>query len=329
MQRLLEATARAEREHFWFRGFRRFVEPFVREAAAGLPRARILDCGSGTGVNLPLLARYGTPVGIDLTWAGLAFAQARGERRLAQASAARLPFADATFDIVASFDVITALPDDEEAAALGEMCRVLRPGGHLVVNVAAMGLLKGNHSLLAREVRRYTRRTLTERLDRSGFHIVRMTYTNATIAPLIAAVRTLQRVAGHEASHQEIAVPAAPLNAALTGVLALEAAALRVVNMPFGSSLLALARKRGHSPFSPHPHAVHSHGQAPPIGRSVALGRHERLIAGDDDPPAGCRQRRCRQHDRAVEVGVRTEISDRSVAGAYAYQWGGSVIAEG
>ncbi len=243
MDRLLEATARAERDHFWFRGFRRFVEPFVREAAGGRTAARILDCGSGTGVNLPLLARYGTAIGIDVTWTGLAFARDRGERRVAQASATELPFADGAFDVVTSFDVIYALTDRDEAAAIAEMHRVLRPGGHLVVNAAAMGLLKGNHSLLAGEMRRYTRGTLGTRLARAGFDVRRMTYTNATIMPLVAGVRLAQRIAGHEESHQEISTPPSPLNAALTGLLAAEAVALRFVNMPFGSSLLALARK--------------------------------------------------------------------------------------
>ncbi len=243
MDRLLEATARAERDHFWFRGFRRFVEPFVREAAGGRTDARILDCGSGTGVNLPLLGRYGTAIGIDLTWTGLAYARGRGERRVAQASATHLPFAAGTFDVVTSFDVIYALTDRDEAAAIAEMHRVLRPGGHLVVNAAAMGLLKGNHSVLAGEIRRYTRATLGTRLARAGFSVRRMTYTNATIMPLVAGVRLAQRIAGHEESSREISAPPAPLNAALTGLLAAEAAALRFVNMPFGSSLLALARK--------------------------------------------------------------------------------------
>ena len=48
-----------------------------------------------------------------------------------------------------SFDVIYALDDAAEAAALGGMFRVLRPGGYLVLNVAAMDLLKGNHSVLS------------------------------------------------------------------------------------------------------------------------------------------------------------------------------------
>jgi len=244
MDRLLEATARVERDHFWFRGFRRFVSLFVREAVRARPAARILDCGSGTGVNLALLRGYGRPVGIDLTWTGLAFARGRGERQIAQASAAQLPFATGTFDVVTSFDVIYALPDADESAALEEMHRVLKPGGYIVVNAAAMELLKGNHSVLAGEIRRYSRRTLAARLTRVGFEVRRMTYTNATIAPIVAAVRLVQRLSGHEESHQEISIPPMPVNAALTGLLALEAAAMRYVDMPFGSSLLALARKR-------------------------------------------------------------------------------------
>jgi SAM-dependent methyltransferase len=243
MDRLLEATARAERDHFWFRGFRRFVAPLVARAVAGRTNAALLDCGCGTGHNLALLRRYGRAVGIDLTWTGLAFAHGRGERAVAQASATRLPFGDAAFDVVTSFDVIYALEDDDESAALAEMFRVLRPGGHLVINVAAMDLLKGNHSVLAGEVRRYSRASLAGRLRAHGFDVRRMTYTNATILPAVLGVRLLQRASGHEESQEEISIPPAAVNAALSAALALEAAALRVVNMPFGSSLLALARK--------------------------------------------------------------------------------------
>jgi SAM-dependent methyltransferase len=243
MDRLLQATALAERDHFWFKGFRRFMAPLLTEAVRNRQTPRILDCGCGTGHNLALLRLYGAPVGIDLTWTGLAFARSRGERAIAQATAASLPFADATFDVVTSFDVIYALDDAVEAAALGEMFRVLRPGGHLVLNAAAMDVLKGNHSVLANEVRRYNRRTLSDRLTRTGFEIRRMSYTNATILPIVAAVRLFQRASGHEESNQEISIPPAPVNAALTGALAVEARLLRFVDMPFGSSLMALAQR--------------------------------------------------------------------------------------
>src|SRR5205085_695576 len=164
MDRLLEATARAERDHFWFHGFRRFVKPLLARAVADLPSPRILDCGCGTGYNLEMLRRYGQAWGVDLTFSGLLYAQGLGERRVARASVAHLPFPDSQFDLVTSFDVLYALEDEIERRALDEMHRVLRVGGHTLINVAALKMLTGNHSVLGGEVRRYSRRELREHL---------------------------------------------------------------------------------------------------------------------------------------------------------------------
>ena len=243
MDRLLEATARAERDHFWFRGFRKFVEPLVANAAGGR-HPRILDCGCGTGHNLRILGRHGSAYGIDLTWAGLQYAHAHGDRSVARATVAALPFASGRFGLVTSFDVLYSLPDEIERAAIAEMYRVLEPGGTAIVNVAALQALKGNHSVLSAEIRRYSKPDLTRRLETAGFRVVRASYTNFSILPLVAAVRFRQRIGGgHVETEEEITVPVKPVNAALTAVLALEAAALRVVNMPIGSSLLAVAVK--------------------------------------------------------------------------------------
>ena len=245
MDALLEATARAEREHFWFRGFRRFVRPLLDRAAAGRTGLCTLDCGCGTGNNLPLLRAYGRAVGIDLTFSGLAYASRQGERLVARASALTLPFSDDTFDIVTSFDVIYAFDDRQAAQALREMHRVLRPGGHLVLNVAALPALRGNHSILGGEAQRYTRATLRRHLEAAGFEVVRLTYTNAAILPIVAGVRFAQRLrqGEHQLSDVEMTVPIAPVNLALSGLLAIESIALRAVDMPLGSSLLTLSRK--------------------------------------------------------------------------------------
>ena len=253
MDRLLEATARAERDHFWFRGFRRFVEPLVADAVRGVRRQgvrpqgvrpEILDCGCGTGHNLHLLRKYGRAYGIDLTWAGLQYAARQGERQVARASVAQLPFSSARFDLVTSFDVIYSLEDDVERTALGEMFRVLKPGGRLILNVAALEALRGNHSVLSGEVRRYSKRDLRRRLEAAGFRVTHSTYTNLAILPMVAAIRLKQRLGGdHVESQAEITVPPPALNALLSGLLAIEATALRVVNMPIGSSLLAVASK--------------------------------------------------------------------------------------
>lgn len=243
MDRLLEATAKAERDHFWFRGFRRFVTPLLERAAGGRTDLRSLDCGCGTGHNLAMLRQYGAACGIDITFSGLKYAASRGERQVARASAASLPFAAGAFDLVTSFDVIYALPDQVARAAAGEMFRVLKPGGHLVLNTAALAALKGNHSVLGGEVKRYSKGDLTRLLEGAGFRTLWISYTNATILPMVLGVRLAQRISGHSESSAEITVPAAPVNLALSSVLALEAAALKFVRMPAGSSLLCLAQR--------------------------------------------------------------------------------------
>lgn len=102
---------------------------------------RTLDLGTGTGRNLPLLPAGARAVGVDpYVWnlrrarrraPGVALVRARGEA---------LPFKDGAFDVVLSGLVLCSV--DDPAAALGELRRVLRPGGvlRLLEHVRADGL---------------------------------------------------------------------------------------------------------------------------------------------------------------------------------------------
>lgn len=247
MSALLAATAEAELSHFWFRGFRRFVTPVLETAAAGRRDLTILDCGAGTGHNLKLLEPFGTPIGVELNRTGAIVARSRGERRMICGSVTALPIQSGTIDLCASFDVLYCLPDPAERAALDEMRRVLKPRGRVVINVAANPRLAGEHAELTHEVRRYTRATLSAALERAGFRTLRATYTNAATFPIVAGVRMLQRrglMRGSGGRARDIQIPAAPVNAALSAALAVEAALVRRLDMPFGSSLLALAEKQ-------------------------------------------------------------------------------------
>jgi len=99
------------------------------------PRAgeRALDVGTGTGNYACALARLGLRVtGIDASEAMLSVARAKREPvTWQQGDAEHLPFEDASFHLVVTVTALEFFADPEHA--IGEMVRVLAPGGRLVV----------------------------------------------------------------------------------------------------------------------------------------------------------------------------------------------------
>ena len=128
---------------FRVNGYSRSVERYLRETRLPLPAgARVLDAGCGTGLLtlafLRVLERPADIVSIDLSMRSLQTARRavqklpKGARRraaFAQSNALALPFADETFDLVLTSGVLEYLPLRE---GLGELARVLAPGGHLL-----------------------------------------------------------------------------------------------------------------------------------------------------------------------------------------------------
>jgi predicted methyltransferase len=148
---------------------------------------------------------------------------------------------------VTSFDVLYCLDDESERQAAREMWRVLKPGGVVLINVAALEMLHGSHSALTMEQRRYTPRRLTALLTSAGFSVARMTFTNMLTFPLTLAARLTDRVRGRAevASDADLRVPAAPINAVLSAAVAIDGALLRAINLPIGTSLMCVAEKPG------------------------------------------------------------------------------------
>ena len=243
MDERLRKTRSAAGEHFWFHGFRRFIVPVLAEVARGRADLRIVDCGCGVGQNLPMLARHGRAVGLELEPHAAAAGREFG-LPIACADITRIPFPDDSFDLAVSFDVMQVVEPD--MAAVREMARIVRPGGHVVLSVAAFDVLSGDHSEVWNEHRRYTPRTARELAQSAGLSVERVSFAFASLFPLMFAVRATQRLVRplrNGPSHSDIDVPWAPVNTALMLLLDGEAALARVISMPFGTSLIVVARK--------------------------------------------------------------------------------------
>jgi ubiquinone/menaquinone biosynthesis C-methylase UbiE len=235
-----------EDHYWWYQALRQHVVASIEPA---IPNFSLLDAGCGTGGMLSVL-RQKFPAadltGIDQSNHALELTAARGTgTNLVPASVHELPFPGGSFDFVLSLDVLVSTGVDD-SLAMHETLRVLRPGGRLILNVAALDFLKGAHDCAVGANRRYTRRQVQALLAGSGFEVERVSYWNAAFTPPIALLRWLSRARSPSDRVRSDFRPLPPaLNSILRRVAALELSASRHVSLPFGTSLFAVARNNG------------------------------------------------------------------------------------
>ncbi|MCA1591176.1 MAG: class I SAM-dependent methyltransferase [Acidobacteria bacterium] len=242
-----------EEDFWWFAGMRgitaALLDAFCRPASVN---RLVLDAGCGTGGMLDWLARYSgreRVFGIDVSATALDYCRRRGHTRLAQASVTGLPFVDAHFDLVTSFDVLVQVPGEgADETAMREMFRVLRGGGVAFVRVAAYDWMRSSHDEALNTQRRYLLGALSQKMRGVGFNVLRATYANSFLFPVAAMRRLVLKRLGLAGGGSDVK-PLAPnlrwLNRALTGALATEARLLKLpgARLPAGLSAICIAQK--------------------------------------------------------------------------------------
>ena len=227
-----------DQHHWWFLGRRAVLRRVLRATlpAGGL---RLVEIGCGGGTLLPAAAEFGEVVGVEASADFLEVARRRGFNVLRGALPDQLPLDAGAFDGALLLDVLEHIEDDR--GALEAVARVLRPGGLLVCTVPAYPWLWSSHDEVLGHRRRYTARSLRRVAQEAGFRPLRVTYFNTLLAPAVVGLRLLRRWRGVR-SH-DLVRPARPLNALLARVFSLEASLLRWTDLPFGVSVLMVARR--------------------------------------------------------------------------------------
>jgi SAM-dependent methyltransferase len=224
-----------EATHWWYSGMREIMRAVAGDPAAG---EQVLDAGCGTGFELtrcPVDA-----VGVDVAHEALRLCRMRGLSRTVRASIEALPFAAGSFDRVVTLDVLYHRGVTDDARATRELARMLRPGGLLVLRVPALAWLSRAHDRAVHTRERYTRGRLVELIERAGLDLVRATYCNTLLLPVVAARTLTDRWAS---GGSELARLPPAVEAAVRACLVAEARILRHRDLPLGASLLAVARK--------------------------------------------------------------------------------------
>ena len=231
---------RVEETHWWYRALHRLIFQALEAELPDWREKEIADVGCGTGA---ILSRLGNPeknVGIDLAPEAISFCRQRGLDNVQQGDIHALPFPDTSFDAVVCSSVLYHQWVSDVEGAIGEMHRVLRPGGTLLINVPAFPFLHSAHDEAVMTARRFRKREIRQLLQKQDFQIRRLTYWTTFLFPLAVAARTL---GGSKMGRDFETEGTSFTQRTLAGIMALELNLLRKISLPFGIALLAVARK--------------------------------------------------------------------------------------
>ena len=235
-------TATYEADHWWFRSRRDLVLLQLRQAARELDfparSLRLLDFGCGTGFNLSHLREFGEVYGADrLRPQDAEFRIQNGFPVLDVDS--ELSDYEGRFDLVTALDVLEHLDDDVEGLRM--LCRLLGPGGQLLLTVPAYDWLWSGEDVISEHRRRYSRSGLLRSCRAAGLRVHYVSYFNLSILPAMTSVIWARRLFARSSEpRSNLAMPPAWLNEALYALTAREAAWVGTErgSLPAGASLV-------------------------------------------------------------------------------------------
>ncbi len=239
-ERIYRDMALFQETHWWFKARRNVLCDVIRRL--DLPEhAYILEIGCGTGGNIDMLRYFGQVFAVDSDESAIVWAAKISGLRIDKGSLPNhLPSYPFKFDLICLFDVLEHI--ERDSLALKEVVKLLRPKGQIIITVPAHMFLFGVHDRNMHHFRRYSKRDLKQKLMASGLEIVKISYFNMLLFPILILTRCLDCLIQGRNS-VGYAIPPPFFNRFLYRLFSMERQIINIMDMPVGASLLAVCRK--------------------------------------------------------------------------------------
>ena len=238
-----EYLMQREKAYFWNVGRREILRAALLRNLDKKKDLDIIDIGCGTGGNMLLLNDFGKVSGLDFSEEALKFASKNNFESLTLGDATKLLFENESFDLATALDVLEHIPND--ILAIQEAFRVLKSGGLFLITVPSYPWLWSQHDKVLHHVRRYYKNDLVKKLTQAGFLIEESSHF-VMLAVFVNSIRKIKdKIFGSakQGSHSYDIVFGGIINYILLSVLRLEKFIMRFIGVPFGTSLLIVAKK--------------------------------------------------------------------------------------
>ena len=231
-----------QNKHWWFITKRIIVMDLIKRHIDIHKEPKILDIGCGSGLMLNHLKKIGHTYGMDMSDEAIKFSKEIFNGKVEKGSMPdNIPFENVYFDLIILLDVIEHI--DQDAASLVAIRDRLIPGGKAIITVPANMFLWSDFDEINQHKRRYSISELRWKLTEAGFKIEKISYYNTILFPLVYIVRLLNRIL-NRSSASDLKLPSWPVNHILKSIFGLEKYLLRIVNLPFGVSILAVVERK-------------------------------------------------------------------------------------
>jgi len=191
------AMANSERTLWWYRCLHKLTLRQIKKFSTSREPV-ILDAGCGTGGLISFLQNNGyTGIeGFDFSSYAVEYTNRTYGLKTKVLSILELSAGTTdhpVFDVIISNDVLSVLPPGSDEEAISRMLALLRPGGILIINLAALRAFYGMHDVALDVVKRYSKKEM-QRLVGDKAIVRKMLYWPFLLSPLIFSLRWFQRM---------------------------------------------------------------------------------------------------------------------------------------
>lgn len=229
-----------EEKHWYYVSTHKIVIDLIGKFAPNRRNLKILDAGCGTGQLIKKMEMLGDIYGIDISATAIKFSKSRGLKNVKKSSVIKLPYQKNSFDIIVSIDVLYHKWVKNDQKALNEFNRVLKPNGLLILKLPAFSWLSGGHDKIVFTKKRYTREDIKKAVLAANFKLLRNSYFFLSLFPIVLLSRFLFKGKG---VNSDISQNSKVVDIFLTWIISIESYLLMKTNLPFGVSVITVARK--------------------------------------------------------------------------------------
>ncbi len=231
-----------DKHHFWKIERRRLIIEWLTTYSHDKKSLKILDIGGACSILSNDMCRFGKVTVIEPDKETVETAKELFQLDIKEGALPGNIPVDSLYDVVTLLDVLEHIDDDKEA--IKSIWKLLQPGGMFLCTVPAFQWLWSNHDIALHHKRRYNYKEFYKLLRVAGFRIRRLSYYTCLFFPVTVIHRLVKRLMPPEnPKAYNPFIFSSLITSLLCAIMSIERFMLHYINLPIGSSLIAVCFK--------------------------------------------------------------------------------------